>query len=144
MFDFSMMTPERITQLAMVADPAPVLQQLSMQVNPQQQFGTQSVAQGPGGFSNMIFGSVAPTMPLTAPWDPKNGPDPTKLGGAAPLNPQQMAILQRMMQPNDPRMPNAPSGGIPGRPGQIQFSPVFPASKQQQRPVPSLGQLIGR
>lgn len=139
MFDISAIDPNKLNELAFTANPYPILQQMSMSVNPQQQFGTQEVMQG--GFGDMIFGSVGnvgtmglsqplPNTPLTKP-------------GAAPLTPQQLAALQGMMgRQAEPRYPPPVSPGGGGR-GQVQMQQVFPQAPTVRR-TPTLSELIGR
>lgn len=137
MFDIQALDPNRLNELAMTANPFPVLSQMTMSVNPQQQFGTQDVMSGAGGMGNAIFGSVdaQQMFPATMPTTPGKQP-------AAALSVQQALALQRMMQAPDSRVPHAPAG-IGRGPSQVKTSPVFEQGAAVKAPQ-SLAQILGR
>lgn len=139
MFDLSAIDPNRMNELAMTANPFPILQQMTMSVNPQTQFGTQEVMQG--GFGDMIYGSVGSPGKMgivEGEWDWMKGAGASP--GAAPLSAQQLSALQGMM----PRGSSAPpGGGIPGRPGQVALGAIAPARGQSPQRKPTLSELIG-
>jgi hypothetical protein len=145
MFDISAIDPNKLNELAFTANPFPILQQMTMSVNPQQQFGTQEVMQG--GFGDMIFGSVGnPGGMGIAPgeWDwMKTGTAPAAKPGSAPLTPQQLASLQGMMgRQSEPRYPPPVSPGGGGA-RQVQMQQVFPQAPAVRK-TPTLSELIGR
>ena len=127
--------PNKLNELAMMANPFPIAQnmQSSAAMSPQ-------AAVAPYASSQDAFGRML-GMPDPG-FAPGSMPGVTK-PGAAPLTPQQMALLQNMMKAPDSRFLG--SAGVGGRPGQVNLQPVSPTGTTSPvRPVQTLSQLIGR
>lgn len=139
-----MADPNKMHQLAMTMDPAPILQELSLggKTDASGNFTSNTPQTGPGseaGAYSAMVGNVAPG---------ESGGMPTGTPGAAPIDPRSMMALNSMMP--KPQQPQFMHGTAPhaGTPVHITIPDVSQLVRLNLGPhtpgVPPLGSAGGR